>query len=274
MLLNYSRFCLFILAQPGEFLDKDRVQERFDHNGFLRHFFALTKPDAYPSAIWLPALNALFGELSQDELGLLELASGPPPTERAAFLRLDRKIRAHPRWSEINDALSRFEASFFCAFADGRCTRCGNAAGTGGPLCAARLGAFADPAADESGKMPEPEATDIPTDRSPASDPLLDFFKIPHEPGEINGFEYDALIDAAPVIVWRPACELETDFVEDVLAEAAAAGVTRVFLIARTGLGPEKLPKHPKVALILLPIPANSEMPAAAVIEADEVVYS
>lgn len=121
-------------------------------------------------------------------------------------------------------------------------------------------------AVDPAPKSAQPESV-------PGSDPLLEYFKIAPTPGEIGGFEYDALIDSAPVVVWRPACEIERDFVDDLLCEAETAGITRLFLIARTDLGPDKLPTNPKVALILLPIPPDFGAPLMNVIETD-VAYS
>jgi hypothetical protein len=193
------------------------------------------------------------------------------------FAGLERKLRSMPQFDALDAALSEFEAAHFCRVAEGICEHCGTPEGVGGPLCSERFGLLPGAAPEIKVEPAEPEPT-IPAESTTVtatvSDPLLDFFKIPLEPGETNGFEYDALIDSSPVIVWRPACEIETDFVEDILGEAAAAGVSRVFLIARTEIGPDSLPMHPNVALILLAIPPTFDVPSPHVIEADEVIYS
>ncbi|MBK8810310.1 MAG: hypothetical protein IPN69_06190 [Acidobacteria bacterium] len=195
------------------------------------------------------------------------------PSNRAAFLRAERKLRSLPQFAVLDDALTAFESAYFCTLVDGKCARCGRPAEVGGPLCGARFEAKSEPDQTAEIKSDDRDAVSA-EEQPPASDPLLDFFKIPYEPGEISGFEYDALIDSAPVIVWRPTCEIEADFVGDMLYEAAEAGVKRVFLIARTEMAPDKLPMHPNVALILLPIPPSFSGPTQGVIETDEVVYS
>ncbi len=200
---------------------------------------------------------------------------GGRPTDRAAFVTVDRKIRASAEFAAVETALSAFEDRYFCRQKNGKCTVCNMPVSNGNPLCSA---AFADLTESHADATREPSAEESEQSHAvePAEigDPFLDYFKIPAEPGEINGFEYDALIDSAPVIVWRPACELEYDFVQDIIGEAEAAGVTRLFLIARTELGPDSLPINPNVALILLQIPRDFNAPTSHVIEADELIYS
>ncbi len=260
-------------------MDKISVPNEFDHTGFLRQVLAVEKPDAYPSGIWLTLVNSLIAELTETERELISIRQTADaklaPSERAAFLRAERKLRSLSQFAALDDALTAFEHAYFCTLVDGRCARCGRPTEIGGPLCGARFESSSKAVETESVEIVAGETEDSKSEPVAAvSDPLLDFFKIPFEPGEIGGFEYDALIDSAPVIVWRPACEIEADFVEDILGEAAAAGVSRVFLIARTEMSPDKLPMHPKVALILLPIPPTFNAPAQNVIETNEVIYS
>lgn len=252
-------------------MDKISGPKQIDHASFLRYFLAVQTPDAYPAAVWATTLNAVFAELTESDKQLvarfLDNDERLSADERAVFVELDRRLRTWSLLEAVNDGLIKFERTFFCVeSADGPCSKCGRPRGIGGPLCAARISAApeAEPA--------DPESAGIGT--APAADPLLGYFKIPAEPGEINGFDYDALIDSTPVIVWRPSCEIETDFVDDLLREAESAGVTRLFLIARTEVGPDKLPINPNVALILLPIPPAFGAAAQGVIENDEVVYS
>ncbi len=256
-------------------MDKISGPKQIDHAPFLRSYLAVQTPDAFPSAIWIPVLNQLFEELSESDKELiarnLDSSAQLSPGERATFVELDRKLRSGSLLQALNEALTRFEEAFFCDDkADGACALCGRPNGVGGPLCAKRISSEAGTA---EAVAPVVDA-DAGAEDARANDPLLDYFKIPAEPGEINGFDYDAIIDSTPVIVWRPPCEIETDFVDDLLREAESAGITRVFLIARTEVGPDKLPINPNVALILLAVPPAFGPSAGNVIETDELVYS
>lgn len=256
-------------------MDKFSVPNGFDQAGFLRYYFAVDLPGAYPSGIWLPLVTSIFGKLTESELGTLGSRLADAPIDRAAFVRVDRKIRGSAEFADIEAALSAFEGRYFCRAENGTCVTCKMPVSAFNRLCSA---AFADPTsagADDS-HVVAPTIAEEASNVEPVAiaDPFLDYFKIPAEPGEINGFEYDALIDSAPVIVWRPACELEYDFVQDIIGEAESAGVSRLFLIARTELGLDSLPINPNVALILLQIPRDFHAPTSHVIEADELIYS
>ncbi len=241
----------------------------------MRFYFAVDLPGAYPAGIWLPLVTSIIAKLTESELEILGSRLADAPIDRAAFIRVDRKIRGSAEFAVIEAALSAFEGRYFCRAKHGKCVVCKMPVTTFGRLCSA---AFADstPASTDDTAVTSPVIAEEPATVEPAAigDPFLDYFKIPAEPGEINGFEYDALIDSAPVIVWRPACELEYDFVQDIIGEAEAAGVSRLFLIARTELGPDSLPINPNVALILLQIPRDFNAPTSHVIEADELIYS
>lgn len=257
-------------------MEKFSVPDGFDHAGFLRYFFAVDLPGAHPAGIWLPLVNSIIAQLTKSELELVNSRLTGEPIDRAAFVSVDRKIRGSSEFAMIEAALGAFESHYFCRAKNGKCTVCKMPVSTSSRLCSA---AFAEslPAGVDDSSAATPVATDeesTPAEQETIGDPFLDYFKIPAVPGEINGFEYDAMIDSAPVIVWRPACELEYDFVQDIIGEAEAAGVSRLFLIARTELGPDSLPISPNVALILLQIPRDFNAPTSHVIEADELIYS
>lgn len=191
---------------------------------FLKDLLSLDPVAAYPVASWCEHAHSLLNQLDPNDCEVLARAYGSQaiPTdrkERSELRRVLEHLRSFESFDTLESKVEAYEKEHFCRFEDAEfCIRCGMR--TRGwqhlsPLC--------------TGLQVEEPVNTVETFASDA----LDNFGLEYDPGAVGTFEYHAVLDGTPVLVWQSHrnAPVSAAMLAAILKRAERNGLSHLFLI-------------------------------------------